>query len=241
MTEWGFTMSTHAAPPSRLSETDRRLAQPWFDVSGLDESSPQWAVAWTALVAACYASAGGLTLWPQDTEELLTGESKATKLVATALSAGALYAASDFESSAGDVELDAGLGVEVMLALLNKLPRCAGLTVETSVDTASAQLARAAHATVVGVFNDAPAALASLMSSLLKEVAPLEGWPPLVALLMEEAVRDDVFAENMIIKLSAGSFGIDYVVLESGNWLLFRSGPGDHAADCDCQAHLGTA
>lgn len=214
------------APPL-LNEVDRLLAQPWFETSGLDERSPEWAVVWAALVSAKYACASGFILWPKETNELLTGEAPDAHRVATALAAGALYADGSRHATSGDVDVNAGVGVEVMLGLLDRRPDLFEPELGGSLQERVDHLVSAAAGCVVGVFTDASAALATLISSLrgdpwFSEYSS-QTWPPLVHLLTEEAVRDDVFAEHIIVQLGATeTYNLDYFLLPSGNWLLFH-------------------
>lgn len=216
-------------PIPRLRDDDRLVVAPWFEQSELDENSPEWAAAWAALVSAELAGERGLILWPTATEDCLASETRAAQTVQAAVGAGALYARHNSDSAGSrTVEMNAGLGVEVILALLHKYPTLVEQMLDAKRDQRVDFLLTAASARVVGVFADARAALTALLAAAYQQTRRTDDssarpWPHVVNVVLTEAVRDDVFAEHVIVRLSEARVdALDYALLPSGNWLILQ-------------------
>lgn len=215
-----------------LNEKDRSVVQPWFDLSGLAAASSEWSLVWQALVSAGFATRQELVLWSTTTEDCLSDETRAAQTVKLALTAGALYARTGHAPQwPTAVPMNAGLGVEIVLGLFHKYPDLIAQALATPPEIRVQHLIAAVSTQVVGVFPNACAALAALLTRPPANLRRAEETVPLGAsaiedLVLTEAIRDDVFAEHVIMRLAQSHLdGLDYVLLPSATWFIMRERP----------------
>jgi hypothetical protein len=249
-----LTNSTTQTPA--VQDHERPLLQPWFDLTGLDESSPEWGKVWRAITSAGLANGHGLILWPTPAEaeaEVGLAQTIAARTIRVAMEAGARCAkalpvsthsggttveharSAAWPVSEDLVPMTESLGVEVVLGLLHKVPSLVQATLSLSPQASVQRILAEIGARVVGVFADAPSALLAEIG-LVRSVAAASGpeyggpWHPLIELILQEVVNEDIFSEHVFLRLrETGVGGVDFVVLPSGNWMTFRL-PNETAA-----------
>lgn len=229
------TVRDRTTPP--VKDHERHLVQPWFALTGLDESSAEWTAVWKALTAAELAGEHGLTLWPTDREAAVLDvtQTVAARTVRMALESGALYALPHGDaapsSSPGSqvLPLTPSLGVEIVLGLLHRDEALFHEVLQAAPQDAVQRILAAARGRVVGVYGDAPTALAAQIARARSESgrqAPDRPvmWPLLVEVILRAAVTDEVFAEHVLLELR-GTPGepTDFLVLPGGGWMVFVS------------------
>jgi hypothetical protein len=149
----------------------------------------------------------------------------------TAVLWNAAYPADD-AAPAGDSQVDAGIGVAVVLALFHACPAVLAGALALGPEHRAGRVLTELDARVAGIYDHAAGALAVQVSAARTAqttAAPKSrrlgsAWPPLVELVLREAIRDEVFAEHIIMRMAGTDFGIGYVVLPDGRWLILHTG-----------------
>lgn len=138
----------------------------------------------------------------------------------------------------GTVAPNAGLGVEVALAMLNRRPSLITDVLDVEHGTAVLRLLSEIDNRVVGLFDSASSALAAQLAMVrataLTETSIAEStlWHPLVDLVATEATKDEVFAEHLLIRVrETGAASLDSEVLPSENWMTLHTGDLPDIAD----------
>lgn len=238
----GLNVTSPLPTPPAVRENDRHLIAPWFRITGHNELSPEWAITWAALVAAGLAGEHGLTLWPTAHEESLPEDTLAAQLVTLALNAGARYSlattppqhAEGVPQAEDHLNIDAGTAVAVVLALLRKIPSILREALSSGKEQRVELVLAELRARVIGVFPNAPAALDAQIATTkatavhaLGATALTEGpWPPLIELVLQGAVKDEIVAEYVLLQADeAMATGLGCVVLPDNQWLVFRMSP----------------
>lgn len=158
---------------------------------------------------------------------------------ALAVEAGVRYAELNTETrdapivgSGGRVEVGPGVAVAVVLAFLNKHKHVGDDILRAPYEQRLARTVTELRKRVVGVFLGAPAALSALVTdarvNTVREVGAValanRPWPAVVDFVVREAVKDDVFAEHIILQLDqSGIDGLGCIVLLDEYWLMLRN------------------
>lgn len=209
---------------STLRSYERAVLQPWFDLTGLDGSSPEWCTVWAALVSAGLAGEHGLTLWPAEGDTRSYADTTATQTVRLALLAGAHY-------GIAFPDVGPGAGAALVLDVLLRYPDMLATALSHSPQDATQQILAILSERVTGIYLDAPSALASHIIAVRSASAehaatPGEPWEALVDLVLREAVLDDVFAEHVLLEMSNASPKLlDVAVLPDGRWVVLTPAP----------------
>jgi hypothetical protein len=211
--------STEALPSLRSHE--RAVLQPWFDLTGLDEQSAEWRSVWAGLVKAELAGEHGLTLWPVAGASQPRTDTVATQTVRLALVVGAHY-------GTACPEVGPGGAVALVLELLYRDPDVLTVALNCPPKDGVQHILAVLAQRVTGVFADAPSALSSQIDALRANVVagerPLAGdGEALVNLVLDEAVKDEVFAEHVLLQMNnANPSPLDVVLLPGGQWVVLK-------------------
>lgn len=230
-------------PPRRLNDDDRSTLAGWFAASGKDETSEDWAAAWSALVHAKLAGDHGLIRWPtsQDGQDEDPEDVFAAHKATLAVQAGAQFAQVNVTGkhakdppAEGGLQVGPGLAVGVVLAVLDRHKGFRRHLVSTPAEQRVLQAVTELHRLLVGVFEDACTALSALVGDARVNAARQMGaaaltsfpWPVIVDLVVREATKDVVFAEHLLLQLNQDKAAdIGCVLLPSGEWVIMRN-PG---------------
>jgi hypothetical protein len=148
----------------------------------------------------------------------------ATQTVRLALVAGAHY-------GTAVPEIGPGGGVAFVLEVLHRNPEMLATALNHPPQDAVQQILLVISERAIAVYPDACSALASHIVAIRSAAAehaiePAEPWEALVDLVLDEAVKDDVFAEHVLLQMDkVDPKMLDVIVLPDGQWVVLRPVP----------------